>query len=103
MGLEGGINNYVYAADNPGRLSDPTGEWSIGGGRYAGGGVEFSLTGDTCCEGGRPKKVIYLTACVGFAAGYSFKTRLQAPPVLPGIPTGGKVGICPQKLLPEGR
>ncbi|MEW6079172.1 MAG: RHS repeat-associated core domain-containing protein [Thermodesulfobacteriota bacterium] len=92
IGIKGGINLYIYVKDNPVKIIDFNGGWSVSGGGYAGAGAEFSFNYDTCCEDGKTKKVASLTSCVGFGVGTSAKTKFELPPILPSLPLSSNVG-----------
>jgi RHS repeat-associated protein len=70
IGIQSGLNHlYVYAGNNSIRFMDLSGTWSASGGAYAGGGADFTIANESCCSGGKKRKVTYLMSCVGFGVG----------------------------------
>ncbi|PQP34635.1 hypothetical protein C6A37_06750 [Desulfobacteraceae bacterium SEEP-SAG9] len=72
IGVNGGMNLFLYAEANPIRFIDPKGLFTTTISGYVGGGADISYTSTTCCINNKAKRMKYMTFCVGFGVGTNF-------------------------------
>ena len=99
IGLEGGIDPYVYTENDPVNRVDPKGlaTKSLGASAYYGGGFEFAITTTTCCENNAEYLVKFVTVCggAGISASGGFSRGILSGSIPFGSVSSGSGG-CPK-------
>ncbi len=95
IGLDGGINLYVYVFHDPINTIDSLGLFGGGFGAYIGFGGEIGINIITCCSENKKVRFIILTTCGGVGVGAK---NVPTPPKNSGFNFGGvsSDNLCPR-------